>query len=66
VDSRVARQAGAQFEALLLERVLSPLQRSFGQLGEVAVDACARSIARQDAGGFGALVAAALDGRRDR
>jgi hypothetical protein len=61
VDSRVARQAGAQFEALLLERMLAPMAQSFGEFGEMTVSACARAIAQSDAGGFASLVAGALE-----
>ncbi len=65
MDSRVARLAGAQFEALLLERVLAPMQEAFGQAGDIAVAAYAQSIADRDADGFGALVAGALERRHD-
>jgi predicted phosphoribosyltransferase len=60
VDSRVAQRLGAQFEAVMLERVLAPMQGAFGQFGEVALGACARTIAEHDAGGFAALIATAL------
>ena len=61
MDYIVARQAGAAFEALMLERMLAPLQASFGEFGDVVVGACARSIAQSDAGGFGSLVMHALE-----
>lgn len=62
MDSRVAGQAGAQFEALLLEPMLAPLKQDFGELGDVVVGACARTLAQHDAGGFAALVTSALEG----
>ncbi|MGZ3562508.1 MAG: hypothetical protein ACXVAS_11740 [Vulcanimicrobiaceae bacterium] len=61
MDSRIARQAGKQFEALLLERMLAPLEQSFGEFGALALSACARSVAQCDAGGFASLVANVLE-----
>ena len=61
MDYVIARQAGAAFEALMLEQMLAPLQASFGEFGDVVVNACARSIAQSDAGGFASLVTRALE-----
>ncbi|MDQ2872630.1 MAG: hypothetical protein M3R35_05835 [Candidatus Eremiobacteraeota bacterium] len=65
MDSRVARQAGSQFEGLLLERVLAPMQKAFGPAGDIVVTALAQSVASHDEGGFGALVADALERHHD-
>jgi hypothetical protein len=55
VDS-IASRAGETFEAMLIEPMLSPLadRCAFGQYGAGLI---AQEIARNDARGFGALVA---------
>lgn len=49
---------GAQFEALLLERLLQPMERDFGALGSLAVGALAGVAAEADRNGFAGIVAA--------
>ncbi len=63
MDSGAARLIGARFEALLLERALSPMKGSFGEFGSIAVGALAESIAQRDRGGFGSQLAALLERR---
>jgi hypothetical protein len=61
VDSALARRAGEMFEALLLAPILRPLIAAAGTLGDYELDALAREVARHDAHGFAALVAARLE-----
>jgi hypothetical protein len=43
-----AREAAAQFEAVLLSATLAPLGKSLGFFGEVALNQLALTIARRD------------------
>gem|GEM_PF-3907947 len=56
-----AAQAGAQFEGMLLQQMLSPLEQSLGQVGSIALALLAQSIAAHDAGGFGCVLAALFE-----
>jgi hypothetical protein len=49
-DVSDAREAAAAFTALLLRIALEPLAKPLGFYGDVAVDACARAMARNDGG----------------
>ncbi len=60
-----ARAIGAQWEALLLERILTPMASGFGEFGGLAVRTLADSVARRDPGGFGAIIAGFLEQRHD-
>ncbi|MBV8149063.1 MAG: hypothetical protein JO092_08235 [Candidatus Eremiobacteraeota bacterium] len=65
MDSATASRIGAAFEAMLVEPMLAPLAAKcpFGQYGAGLI---AQEIARRDAHGFGALVAAWLEFGRGR
>ena len=41
-----AQQVRAQFDALLLEKMLAPLQSSFGEMGDVLAGEFAAALAR--------------------
>lgn len=61
MDSAARARAGAQFEGLLLQQVLSPLGEELGRFGSCVIAPLAQSIAAHDAHGFGALLATALE-----
>ncbi|MEO6913802.1 MAG: hypothetical protein ABI182_07275 [Candidatus Baltobacteraceae bacterium] len=61
MDKLACERIGAEFEALFLNRMLSPMSRTFGQFGEMVVDTGARSIAQHDTHGFGNLIAEYLE-----
>ncbi|MDP9018394.1 MAG: hypothetical protein M3N19_08750 [Candidatus Eremiobacteraeota bacterium] len=50
------RQVGWQFEALLLQQMLTPLSACLGQSGSFAIAPLAQSIAEHDAHGFGTIL----------
>ena len=66
MDALTAAKAGAQFESMLLEQVLSPLERSLGQVGALALEPLAQSIAAADRHGFGAVLASLFENRDAR
>ncbi|MGA8574934.1 MAG: hypothetical protein WB609_04505 [Candidatus Cybelea sp.] len=61
MDSVAARRAGELFEAMLLAPILRPMIAGVGTLGEYELDLLANEIARHDAHGFAAFVAASLE-----
>ncbi|MBC5816126.1 MAG: hypothetical protein GIW97_06250 [Candidatus Eremiobacteraeota bacterium] len=61
MDRLTAAQAGAQFEGMLLQQMLSPLERSLGQGGSIVMAPLAQSIAAHDTGGFGSVLAALFE-----
>jgi hypothetical protein len=60
VDSVTARRAGEMLESMLLVPILRPMTAGVGTLGDYELDLLAREIAKHDARGFAALVAARL------
>ncbi|MGC2130939.1 MAG: hypothetical protein WA629_12690 [Candidatus Aquilonibacter sp.] len=62
MDSLAAQRVGMTLEALFLTTALKPLAASFDALGDYGVGALAQSIAQRDSLGFGALIAARLEG----
>jgi hypothetical protein len=60
VDSVTARRAGEMLESMLLVPILRPMIAGVGTLGDYELDLLAREIAKHDARGFAALVAARL------
>lgn len=58
LDKAAIARAGAQFEGLLVQQMLSPLAESLGQFGSFAIAPLAQSLAAHDSGGFGAMLAA--------
>jgi hypothetical protein len=62
VDSPAAQRVGMTLEALFLAMTLKPLATGFDALGDYGVGALAQSIAQRDSHGFGALIAARLEG----
>ena len=54
---------GTAFESLLLQTMLRPMFSGNKAFGDYGVSALAQSIAARDTHGFGALIAARLDGR---
>ena len=60
VDSVTARRAGEMLESTLLVPILRPMIAGVGTLGDYELDLLAREIAKHDARGFAALVAARL------
>ena len=62
VDKLAAQRVGTTLEALFLETALKPLAPGFDALGGYGLAALAQSIAQRDPYGFGALIAAKLDG----
>lgn len=65
MDKLACERIGVQFEALLVSQMLAPMSRTFGQLGEMVIDAGARSVAQRDAHGFGDLIAQYLERQHD-
>lgn len=65
MDNAAARQAGTVFETLVVQMLLAPLAREESVLGAYGTACIAESIARADGRGFGALVAQALERRRE-
>lgn len=63
MDSATLGHLGTAFEAMLLERCLSPLVKEDDALASFGVNALAQTIAERDSHGFGALLASRL---RDR
>lgn len=61
VDSVTARRAGELFEAMLLTPMLRPIVAGAGVLGDYELDLLANEMARHDAHGFAAFVAASLE-----
>ncbi len=51
----------AEFEGLLYARMLEPLAKNLGEMGDIAVRACTLSLARREEIGFGATLAAYLE-----
>ncbi len=51
----------AQFEGLLMARMLEPLAKGLGDMGESVVQACSLSLAARDGLGFGAALSALLE-----
>ena len=64
MDSVTARRAGELFEAMLLAPILRPMIAGAGMLGEYELDVLANEMARHDARGFAAFVAASLERSR--
>ena len=60
-----ARRAGAQFEGLLIEQLLAPLGKAFGENAAFSIAPLAQSIAAHDEFGFGALLATWLERAHD-
>jgi hypothetical protein len=60
VDSVTARLAGEMLESMLLVPILRPMIAGVATLGDYELDLLAREIAKHDARGFAALVAARL------
>jgi hypothetical protein len=56
------QRVGAALESLLLEQMLKPMSAGDDALGDYGLSAVARVIAERDTHGFGALIAARLDG----
>ena len=54
-------EAGAVFSTILFKLAFAPLAKPLGFYGDVALDACARTMARAD-GPLGAVFAAAFPG----
>ena len=61
MDSVTARRAGELFEAMLLTPILRPMVAGAGMLGDYELDLLANEMARHDANGFAAFVAASLE-----
>ena len=57
------QRVGVAFESLLLEAMLRPMFARSDAFGDYGVTAVAQTIAARDTHGFGALLAARLDGR---
>jgi hypothetical protein len=64
VDSVTARRTGELFEAMLLMPILRPMVAGAGMLGDYELDLLANELARDDASGFAAFVAARLEQTR--
>ncbi len=62
MDSVAARRAGELLEGMLLAPILRPMIEGAGMLGDYELDLLAGEIARHDDRGFGALIAARLEG----
>jgi len=56
VDSGARFAVGVQLESILIEQMLSPLQRSFGDFGGLPVSFFAQAIAQRDAARFSAAL----------
>jgi len=61
VDNGSVRALSAQFESLLMAKVLEPLGKGLGEMGDIVVRSCAMSLAAQNDAGFGAAVCALLE-----
>lgn len=59
------RALSAQFEGLLMARMLEPLAKGLGEIGEGVVQACSLSLAARDDSGFGIALSALLE-KNDR
>ncbi|MBC5829801.1 MAG: hypothetical protein GIW98_06365 [Candidatus Eremiobacteraeota bacterium] len=51
----------AQFEGMLMARMLEPLAKGLGDIGEGVVQACSVSLAARDGSGFAAALSALLE-----
>ena len=56
------QRVGAALESLLLEQMLKPMSAANDALRDYGLGAVAQMIAERDTHGFGALIAARLDG----
>jgi len=61
VGSATARNAGALFESMFVQMILQPLAREESVLGSYGTACIAQSVAREDAHGFGSLLATMLE-----
>jgi len=62
MDLVSAHRVATQFEALLLERMLAPLESAFGQSSAMLTAPLAQSIAERERG-FNALLTHLLEGK---
>ena len=56
MDSAARTAVAVQLESILLEQLLSPLDRSFGAFGGLPLSLFAQAIARRDAARFAAAL----------
>ena len=56
MDNDALAAVGVQFEGLLIERILAPLEASLGEFGSLPLAPFAQAIAARDAHGFSAAL----------
>jgi hypothetical protein len=61
MDTFAARSIAIQFEAMLIERMIAPLESAFGESGAMLTAPLAQSIAERQQSGFATVLSTLLE-----